>query len=100
MATVLKTLMSVIFVLSMVSVVGFRTLYYIAPRLSEIVFGEKYEIAGEYIRCPCVMYVVRLVATSFDGVYTVFKRQNFELFLNVLLIISAVSSYLLCSLFK
>lgn len=97
---VLKTLMSVIIVLSMVSAVGFGTLYFIAPRLSEIVFGKGYGIAGEYIRCLCVMYAVRLVATSFAGVYTVFKKQNFELFLNILLIISAGLSYLLCSLLK
>ena len=93
---VLKTLMSVIVVLSAVSVIGFGTLYLIAPRLSEIVFGKGYRIAGEYIRCLCVMYAVRLVATSFAGVYTVFKKQNFELLLNILLIVSAGLSYMAC----
>ena len=95
---VLKTLMSVIVVLSAVSVIGFGTLYFIAPRLSEIVFGKGYRIAGEYIRCLCFMYAVRLVATSFAGVYTVFKRQNFELILNILLIVSAGLSYMACSM--
>lgn len=92
---VLKTLMSVIIILSVVSITGFGTLYAIAPRLSEIVFGKGYRIAGEYIRCLCVMYAVRLVATSFAGVYTVFKKQNFELILNILLIISAGVSYII-----
>lgn len=53
--------MSVIIVLSAVSIMGFGTLYVIAPRLSEIVFGQGYRVAGEYIRCLCVMYAVRLV---------------------------------------
>ena len=97
---VLKTLMSVIVVLSIVSVIGFGTLYFIAPGLSEIVFGNGYRIAGEYIRCLCVMYAVRLVATSFAGVYTVFKKQNFELILNILLIVSAGLSYMVCSVLK
>lgn len=97
---VLRTLMSVIIVLSAVSIMGFGTLYVIAPRLSEIVFGQGYRVAGEYIRCLCVMYAVRLVATSFAGVYTVFKKQNFELFLNVLLIVSAGVSYVVCSMFN
>lgn len=97
---VLRTLMSVIIVLSAVSIMGFGTLYVIAPRLSEIVFGQGYRVAGEYIRCLCVMYAVRLVATSFAGVYTVFKKQNFELILNILLIVSAGASYVVCSMFN
>ncbi|MDD3138968.1 MAG: oligosaccharide flippase family protein [Lachnospiraceae bacterium] len=94
---VLKTLLSVISVLSIVSVLGFGILYFIAPTISEIIFGKGYSIAGEYIKCLCVMYAVRLVATSFSGVYTVFKKQNFELILNILLIVSAVASYLICN---
>ncbi|MDD3416771.1 MAG: oligosaccharide flippase family protein [Lachnospiraceae bacterium] len=94
---VLKILLSVISVLSIVSVLGFGMLYFIAPTISEIVFGKGYSIAGEYIKCLCIMYAVRLVATSFSGVYTVFKKQNFELILNILLIVSAVASYLLCN---
>ena len=97
---VLRTLMSVIIVLSAVSIMGFGSLYVIAPRLSEIVFGQGYRVAGEYIRCLCVMYAVRLVATSFAGVYTVFKKQNFELILNILLIVSAGVSYVVCSMFN
>lgn len=97
---VLKTLMSVIVVLSIVSVIGFGTLYFIAPGLSEIVFGNGYRDAGEYIRCLCVMYAFRLVATSFAGVFTVFKKQNFELILNILLIMSAGLSYMVCSVLK
>lgn len=97
---VLRTLMSVIIVLSAVSIMGFGTLYVIAPRLSEIVFGQGYRVAGEYIRCLCVMYAVRLVATSFAGVYTVFRKQNFELILNILLIVSAGVSYVVCSMFN
>lgn len=92
----LKTLMSVVMVLSAVSAIGFGTLYFIAPWLSEIIFGKGYRVAGEYIQCLCVMYAVRLVATSFAGVYTVFKKQNFELTLNILLLISAGISYTVC----
>lgn len=95
---VFKTLLSVIGVLSVVSIVGFGILYFIAPQLSEIVFGQGYRVAGEYIRCLCLMYAVRLVATSFAGVYTVFKKQNFELILTLLLIVSAGVSYAVCTL--
>ena len=95
---VFKTLLSVIGVLSVVSIMGFGILYFIAPQLSEIVFGQGYRVAGEYIRCLCLMYAVRLVATSFAGVYTVFKKQNFELILTLLLIVSAGVNYAVCTL--
>lgn len=95
---VLRILLSVMVVLSTISILGFGILYLIAPGLSEVVFGNGYSIAGDYIRCLCIMYAVRLVATSFAGVYTVFERQNFELILNILLIISAGLSYLICNL--
>lgn len=97
---VLKTLMSVIVVLSVISISGFGILYFIAPSLAEIVFGNGYRVAGEYIRCLCIMYAVRLVATSFSGVYTVFKKQYFELIVNTLLIITAALSYTICNALK
>lgn len=97
---VLKTIMSVIIVLSIVSIFGFGILYFIAPNLSEIVFGNGYKVAGEYIRCMCIMYAVRLVATSFNGVYTVFKKQYFELVVNMLLIIAVGLNFVLCNIFK
>ena len=93
---VLKTLISVIVVLSIISLTGFSILYFIAPEIAEIIFGNGYRIAGEYIRYLCVMYSIRLIATSFAGVYTVFRKQNFELFLNILLIVSAGLTYIVC----
>lgn len=96
---ILKLFLSVMFVLLIVSAVGFTLLYMIAPQLSGIVFGSGYEIAGQYIRCLCIMYAIRLVATSFAGVYTIFNKQNFEFFLNVLLIGVALFSYILTEVF-
>ena len=97
---VLKTLMPVIVVLSVISMLGFGILYFIAPSLSEIIFGNGYRVAGEYIRCLCIMYATRLVGTSFNGIYTIFKKQYFELIVNMLLIITAALSYAICNVFK
>ena len=97
---VFKILISVISVLSIVSIVGFGILYVIAPKLAKFVFGTEYGNTGIYIRNLCIMYAVRLVATSFSGIYTVFKKQFFELVVNILLITTAILSYTLCYLFK
>lgn len=91
---VLKIIRSVALVLIVTSIMGFGLLYIIAPRVSEILFGTGYSVAGEYIRCLCMMYAVRFVATSFAGIYTVFQKQQFELILNIMLIVSAVLSYI------
>lgn len=90
---IFKLFLSITGVLIVVSGLGFGVLYLTAPFLSELFFGSGYSIAGEYIRCLCGMYAVRLVATSFAGIYTIFHKQNFELFLNILLIIMAGIAY-------
>lgn len=97
---VFRILMSVIIVLTIVSIIGFGMLYLVAPKLSEIIFGSGYRTAGVYIRYLCTMYAVRLVASSFSGIYTVFKKQNIELLLTLLLIVSAGVCYMICSIIK
>lgn len=89
-----------ILVLFVVSFSGFVLLYLIAPIFTEIIFGEGYSIAGTYIRCLCIMYAIRLVATSFAGVYTIFNKQRFELILNIMLIVSAGIAFLLTKIFS
>lgn len=88
-----KTLFSLIGVLSVISFGGFGLLFFIAPRLAEIVFGQGYYIAGVYIKHLCLMYAIRLVATSFNGIFTIFGKQKYELGLNIALIIVAAIAY-------
>ena len=97
---VLKLLANVMASITVVSFLGFGLLYFIAPKLAEIVFGTGYSIAGVYIKCLCLMYAMRLIATSFAGVYTVFNKQNFELILNILLIAVAAVGYTLTYMLK
>ena len=94
-----KTLFSLIVILSVISFSGFGLLYFIAPRLSEIVFGQGYYIAGVYIKHLCLMYAIRLVATSFNGIFTLFGKQKYELGLNIALIFMAVIAFLFASRF-
>lgn len=95
-----KTLFSLIFVLCIISFSGFGILFLVAPRLSDFIFGDGYYIAGVYIKHLCVMYAVRLVATSFNGIFTIFKKQKYELILNIALIAVAILAYVLAVMFK
>lgn len=80
--------------LLLISILGFGTLYLIAPQFSRFVFGKGYEVAGDYIKCLCLMYVVRMVATSFTGLFTIFNKQQIELGLNLFLIVAASVVYI------
>ena len=86
---VTPTLLKIIASISLVSLTGFGILYFIAPQLAEIVFGEGYYTAGVYIKCLCLMYAVRLVSSSFAGLFTVFGKQGFEFLLNSMLVVVA-----------
>ena len=92
---VFPVLTRIVLGLSIVSVLGFGLLFFIAPQLSEIVFGKGYYTAGIYIKCLCLMYAVRLVSTSFAGIYTVFKKQYYEFFLNIFLVVVAAVIYII-----
>ena len=81
--------------LLLISTLAFGTLYFIAPQFSRFIFGEGYEVAGEYIKCLCLMYLVRMVATSFTGLFTIFGKQQVELGLNVFLIVAASVVYVI-----
>ena len=87
-----KISLSLLFVSGLI----FSILYFIAPQFSCFVFGTGYEVAGEYIKCLCLMYAIRMVATSFSGLFTIFGKQQIELCLNIFLIVAASVVYIVC----
>ena len=78
------------------SIVGFSLLYFLAPTICRIFFGNGYEIAGEYIKCMCLMYSMRFVATSFSGLFTIFNKQNIEFYLNLGFLLISLLVLILC----
>lgn len=93
---VMPILVRIISVLSLMSIVIFGILFLIAPQLAEFIFGNGYYTAGLYIKCLCVMYAVRIVSTSFSGLFTVFDKQYYEFLLNVFLVAVAFGIYFYC----
>lgn len=87
-------------VLFLVAVIGFGILFFIAPPCAEFVFGKGYYVAGEYMRCLCVMYIVRFVAASFSGLFTIFNKQSIELLINGLFVLLAAIVFFLSKHFN
>ena len=96
----IKTILIVSEGLLGISLVGFGILYIIAPIFARFIFGPGYEVAGEYIRCLCLMYAIRLVVTSFAGLFTIFGKQKIEFYMVLFLVIAAIGIYLCCKFFK
>ena len=93
---ILGMIKTVAIVLSGISFAGFTLLYISAPYLTNFVFGNGYSVAGYYIRCFCVMYAFRLVTTSFNGISTIFRKQYFELLLNIGFLVFGGIAYVWC----
>lgn len=97
---VLKTFVRISLVICLVSVLGFGLLYIIAPDFSRFVFGAGYETTGYYIRCLCIMYAVRLISTSFSGLFTIFGMQSIELYMTSFVAIVSFVIYFVCKGFN
>lgn len=94
----MKTFGGISAIIGSISFAAFGMLFFIAPQFAGFVFGDGYEIAGTYIRCYCLMYAVRLVSSSFAGLFTIFSYQKYELFVNIFLIICSALCYIYAKL--
>lgn len=79
---------------------GFSVLYFVAPTACRYIFGERYYIAGLYIRELCLMFAVRFVSTSMAGLFTAFHKQKYELFFNLGLLLATFLAYVAASIFQ
>lgn len=71
---------------------------FIAPPLSGLLFGKGWEEAGIYIKVLATMFGIRFIVTSLSPGLLVAKKQNYELMLQVLFIISSVTCYILAKI--
>lgn len=79
--------------LSLCSIVMVFVLMLWAPSLFKIFFGEGWEQAGVYVRYLAPMFGIRLVVGALTPTITICKKQNWELTLQVLFLLSAVLCY-------
>lgn len=88
------------FVLLALSFSFFSVLYAFGPILARWFFGVGYETAGEYIRCLCLMYIIRFTTASFSGVFTIFNKQKIELYMNMIIIAFAFVVLFLSNIYR
>ena len=79
------------FVLVAISVIMFACVYFFAPTLCIWLFGEKWRVAGEYIKALALMFSFRLVSTALSPGLYICKNQLAELILQVSLLLTTIA---------
>lgn len=75
-----------------VSVPMFLAMFFLAPPLCEMVFGDGWGVAGEYIKILAPMFSFRLIGSSISQSLVVCKKQHLEMVFNILLCGASIGS--------
>jgi O-antigen/teichoic acid export membrane protein len=84
------TLLLLIFTIPMVLV-----LYFLSPIIFELVFGDGWIQAGIYVQILSPMFGIRFIVNTITNGLQVVKKQNLELLLQILFIVSSVSAFII-----
>lgn len=74
--------------------IGF-VMYFISPLACSYVFGNSWTVAGRYIQILTPFFLFRFIGTALSPGLLVCKKQRLELVFNILLMMAAVSSYII-----
>ena len=88
-----KTLIFLIFF----AIILFFVMYYLFPMIVPFIYGDKYEMSGFMIRILSPMFAVRFVSSAINTGLVVCNKQNFELIIQLLFMISVALLAILCN---
>lgn len=83
--------------LIIVAIVLFFIMYYIFPMIVPFIYGSKYEMSGFMIRILAPMFAVRFVSSAINTGLVVCNKQNFELIIQIMFMLSVTILALLCN---
>lgn len=75
------------------------TMYFFAPLVCEWLFGSGWYVAGVYIKILAVMFGIRFIATAVSQSLSICQKQQYELFIQIFLVLAALLSSLLAAVF-
>lgn len=79
------------------SIILFFIMYYIFPMIVPFIYGDKYEMSGFMIRILAPMFAIRFVSSAINTGLVVCNKQNFELIVQILFMLSVALLALLCN---
>lgn len=81
--------------LFIISIFPFTLLFFMAPTIFSIVFGENWRVAGEYAQVLIPMYFLQFLTSPLSNMYMIAEKQKLDLYWQIYLLISVVSSILI-----
>jgi len=81
--------------LTALSIVPLAIIFFFAPLIFKIVFGNEWEQAGQYTRYLAPLYFFRFIASPLSYVFYVTNRQDADLIGQIGLLLSTIGSMLL-----
>lgn len=87
------------FFLLMLAILMILTMYFFAPLVCEWLFGSGWYVAGVYIKILAVMFGIRFIATAVSQSLSICQKQQYELFIQIFLVLAALLSSLLAAVF-
>ena len=81
--------------LLLISTVPFAIFFFIAPELFAWVFGEQWRGAGEYAQILTPMAFLQFITSPLSTMFMIAEKQRFDLYWQVFLLASVVTSFFL-----
>lgn len=73
----------------------FILIFFIIEELFAFVFGEEWRIGGTYAQILIPLFFIRFLSSTLSPILTIFEKQKYELYINVILLVSSVVSILI-----
>ena len=73
-------------------------MYFVAPWACSFFLGNKWVVAGEYIKILVPYYMVRFVGTSVSNGFIISQKQDKELLIQILLVVTSVVAMVITKL--
>ena len=78
-----------------IATIPFMIFYFIAPELFGFIFGKNWIIAGEYAQILTILFYLQFIVSPLSNMFMIAEKQQYDLFLQVYLIISVFLSFLI-----
>ena len=96
----IKTFNNTVKKLLIIGIPSFGILFFIVEDLFAFVFGEEWRVAGVYAQIAVPLFFIRFIVSPVSTLISVFNKQKYELFLNVVLILSSLIIFFIPAIFN
>lgn len=84
-----KTTLTLIYI----SIVPFVFLFFFAPQLFSLAFGDKWFVSGEFTQVLCIMYLLSFISMPTSWVFVIAEKQKLDLLWQVLFLLFTLISF-------